>query len=200
MATVTTQYKRVQEGVLDSAHKLFLAGLGTVKTVGDEGGELFDRLVDRGRDLETRGKKELRSWRRDIEKTTSKVEGRIERVGDRLDEQVTRTLHRLGVPTRDEIQTLTRRVEELSRKVDRFSSEPAKAKAAPAKVFHVAPHDEGWKVEAEGEKEPASVHATKDEAVSAARAVAHKAEPSRVVVHRMDGTIQTRFGYGDEVN
>lgn len=200
MATVTTQYKRVQEGVLDSAHKLFLAGLGTVKTVGDEGGELFHRLVDRGRDLETRGKKELRSWRRELEKTTSKVEGRFERVGDRIDEQVTRALHRMGVPTRDEIQTLTRRVEELSRKVDRFGGAPAPAKAAPAKVFHVAPHEEGWKVEAEGEKEPASVHATKDEAVSAAREIAHKAEPSRVVVHRMDGTIQTQFGYGDAVN
>lgn len=198
MATVTTQYKRVQEGVLDSAHKLFLASLGTVKTVGDEGGELFNRLVDRGRDLETRGKKELKSWRQEVEKTTSKVEGRFDRVSDRVDEQVTRALHRLGVPTRNEIQTLTRRVEELSRKVDRFAVAPAKAKAAAARVFHVAPHEEGWKVEAEGAKEPASVHPTKEEALSAAREIAHKAEPSQVVVHKMDGTIQTRFGYGDE--
>ncbi|HLE83631.1 MAG TPA: phasin family protein [Thermoanaerobaculia bacterium] len=125
MATVTTQYKRVQENVLDSAHKIFLAGLGTVKTVGDESGELFDRLVERGKDLEAQGKKGLRTWRKEIEKTTSKVEGRVDRLGDRIDDQVTNALHRLGVPTRTEIQTLTRRVEELSRKVDKLAVTPA---------------------------------------------------------------------------
>lgn len=136
--TATTQYKKVQEGVLDSAHKLFLAGLGTVKTVGDEGGELFNRLVDRGRDLETRGKKELRSWKKEVEKTTAKGRESFDRVGERIDEQVTQALHRLGVPSRDEIKTLTHRVEELSRKVDRIAAAPpkpkAKAKAAPAKA------------------------------------------------------------------
>lgn len=199
MATVTTQYKKVQEGVLDSAHKLFLAGLGTVKTVGDEGGELFDRLVDRGRDLETRGKKELRSWKKEVEKTTARGRERFDRVGDRVDEQVTSALHRLGVPSRDEIQTLTHRVEELSRKVDRIAAAP-KPKAAPTKVFHVAPHEGGWKVEAEGAAEPASAHATKDEAMSAARDTAKKAEPARVVVHKLDGTIQTQFGYGADAS
>ena len=132
MATITTQYKRVQENVVDSAHKIFLAGLGTVKTVGEEGGELFDRLVERGKDLEAQGKKGLRSWRKELEKTTSKVEGRVDRLGERIDEQLTGALHRLGVPTRDEIQTLTRRVEELSRKVDRIGVAPAAPKKAPA--------------------------------------------------------------------
>jgi poly(hydroxyalkanoate) granule-associated protein len=131
MATVTTQYKRVQENVLDSAHKIFLAGLGTVKTVGDESGELFDRLVERGKDLEAQGKKGLRTWRKELEKTTSKVEGRVDRLGDRIDGQVTSALHRLGVPTRTEIQTLTRRVEELSRKVDKLAVKPAVKPAAP---------------------------------------------------------------------
>lgn len=198
MATVTTQYKRVQENVMDSAHKIFLAGLGTVKTVGDESGELFDRLVERGKDLEAQGKKGFRSWRKEIEKTTSKVEGQVDRLGDRIDEQLTSALHRLGVPTRDEIKTLTRRVEELSRKVDRIAVAPV----APVKVFHLAPNSgaEGWKVEAEGAEAPVGVFATKDEALSAAREIARKAEPSRVVVHRLDGTIQSRFAYGEDVS
>jgi poly(hydroxyalkanoate) granule-associated protein len=198
MATVTTQYKRVQENVLDSAHKIFLAGLGTVKTVGDESGGLFDRMVERGKDLEAQGKKELRSWRKELEKTTSKVEGRVDRLGERLDEQLTGALHRLGVPTRDEIQTLTRRVGELSRKVDRIVVAPA----APKQVFHVVANagGEGWKVEAEGAAAPVAVFGTKDEALSAAREIAKKAEPSQVVVYRLDGTVQTQFGYGEEVN
>lgn len=195
MATVTTQYKKFQGDVLDSAHKLFLAGLGTFKTVGDESGELFNRLIERGREVETRGKKELETRRKDLAKLTSKVEHRVDDLGDRIDRQVTSALHRLGVPSRNEIQTLTHRVEELSRKVDKLTGAPV-AKT----VFHVAPHEEGWKVEAEGAKSPASVHTTKDEALTSARELAKKAEPSQVVVHRMDGTIQTQFGYGEDLN
>ncbi len=204
MATVTTQYKKFQGEVLDSAHKIWLAGLGTVKTVGDESTDLFTRLVERGKDVEGRGKKELASMRKELkkatDKATSKVETRVDDLGERVDRQVTNALHRIGVPTRDEIKTLTHRVEELSRKVDRIAAVPSRAKTAERKVFHVAPHEEGWKVLIEGEKEPASLHDTKDAALTAARETAKKAEPSQVIVHKMDGSIQTQFSYGDEAN
>ena len=200
MATMTTQYKKFQQDVFDSAHKVFLAGLGTIKTVGDESVEMFDLLVERGRDLETRGKKELDDVRGELKKrtnkATSKVESRLDEVGDQIDKRVTNVLHRLGVPTRTEIQTLTRRVEELSHKVDRLAGAPART--TDRKVFHVTPHDEGWKLMIEGADKPVSLHSTKDEAMTAAREAAKKAEPSQVVVHKMDGTIQSQFGYGED--
>lgn len=197
MTPVTTQYKKLQGDVLDSAHKLFLASLGTFKAVGEESGDLFNRMVERGRTVETLGKERFETRRKELKKLTSKVEDRVDDLGERVDKQVTGALHRLGVPSRTEIQTLTRRVEELSRKVDKIAGRPV---AAPKTVFHVAPHEDGWKVEAEGAKAPTSLHATKEEALTAARETAKKAEPSQVVVHRMDGTIQTQFGYGDELN
>jgi poly(hydroxyalkanoate) granule-associated protein len=189
MATMTTQYKKFQQEVFDSAHKVFLAGLGTIKTVGDESVEMFDLLVERGRDLETRGKKELDDVRGELKKRTTKATSKVE-------DRITNVLHRLGVPTRTEIQTLTRRVEELSHKVDRLAGVPARA--TDRKVFHVEPHEEGWKLALEGTKAPVSVHSTKDEAMTAAREAAKKAEPSQVVVHKMDGTVQSQFGYGEE--
>jgi poly(hydroxyalkanoate) granule-associated protein len=204
MATVTTQYKKFQGDVLDSAHKIWLAGLGTVKTVGDESTDLFNRLVERGKDVETRGKKELASMRKELkkaaDKASSKVETRVDDLGDRVDRQVTNALHRIGVPSRDEIKTLTHRVEELSHKVDRISATPARTQKTVRKVFHVAPHEEGWKVQVEGEDTPASLHDTKDTALNAARETAKKAEPSQVIVHKLDGTIQTQFSYGDDAN
>ena len=197
MATVSTQYKKFQKEMFDSAHKVWLAGLGTIKTVNDESTDLFDRLVSRGRTMETRGKQEIDEMRTELKKRTSKatstVEDRVDELGDRLDRQVTTVLHRLGVPTRTEIQTLTRRVEQLSVKVDRLATPPVERK-----VYHVTPHDEGWKVVMEGAETPVSTHTTKDEAMTAAREVAKKTEPSQVVVHKMDGTIQTQFGYGEE--
>ncbi len=203
MATVTTQYKKFQGEVLGSAHKIWLAGLGTVKTVGDESGDLFTRLVERGKDVEGRGKKELATVRKELrkvaDKATSKVETRVDDLGERVDRQVTNALHRIGVPTREEIKTLTRRVEELSHKVDRLAV-PARVKKVERKVFHVAPHEEGWKVQVEGTEMPESLHETKDAALTAARDTAKKAEPSQVIVHKLDGSIQTQFSYGDEAN
>lgn len=197
MATITAQYKKLHGDVLGSAHKLLLAGLGTAKTLGEESGEVFDRMVARGREVETKGKRELDIRKREIEKLTHDFGARVDDLGGQLDEQVTAALARLGVPSRTEIQTLTRRVEELTVKVDRLATT---APARPVAVYHVAPHEEGWQVGIEGQAAPASVHPTKEAALNAAREIAKAAEPSRVVVHRMDGTIQNQFGYGDDLN
>ena len=134
------------------------------------------------------------------DKASSKVETRFDDLGERVDRQVTNALHRIGVPTRDEIKTLTLRVEELSHKVDRIAGAPARGKKVERKVFHVAPHEEGWKVQVEGHDTPTSLHDTKDTALNAARETAKKAEPSQVIVHKLDGTIQTQFSYGDNAN
>ena len=201
MATITAQYKKLQGDVLDSAHKLILAGLGTAKTLGEESSEMFDKMVTRGREVETQGKKEIDKGKKQVTKLTNQVENRVDEVSGQIDRQLTAALNRLGVPGRKEIQTLTQRVEELTRKVDRLATAPAPKPAAKAvAVYHVAPHEDGWKVGIEGQKAPASIHPTKDAALTAAREIAKQAEPSRVVVHRMDGTIQNQFGYGDDVN
>ena len=108
-------------------------------------------------------------------------------------------LHRFGVPTRDEIRDLTHRVEELNSKVDDLKgvTPAAKRPAADRKVFHVAPHEDGWKVEAEGATRAASVHSTKEEALAAGRDWPRPpAQPG--VVHRKDGTFQTEYTYDED--
>jgi DNA anti-recombination protein RmuC len=53
-----------------------------------------------------------------------------ELLGSKVDETITVALHRLGVPTREEIRNLTRRVEELNAKVELLR--PRITPAAPA--------------------------------------------------------------------
>lgn len=62
-------------------------------------------------------------------------------------------------------------------------------------VLHVRPDDESWKVEAEGGKTPATHHDTKREAVKSARAAAAAGAPSRLVIHRRDGSVQKQHSY-----
>jgi poly(hydroxyalkanoate) granule-associated protein len=123
--------KNTQEEIKDSVHRIWLAGLGALAAAEEEGSKLFSRLVDRGRDVETKGKVEVDKVndkvRTGVDKAKAKAESAFENFGEKFDEKLTSALHRLGVPTRDEIHNLTQRVEDLNAKVEHL-----KPKAAPA--------------------------------------------------------------------
>lgn len=185
----------MQEELRDSAHKIWLAGLGAVSTAGEKGSTWFQQLVEKGEGLEARGKKNMDKAMDDLETSAKKARKRVENTVDdlweRLDERFTEAMHRFGVPTRDEIQALTRRVEELNHKVDELRGKPVEKR----KVYHVTTHEDGWKVEAEGAGGPISVHGTKDEAKAAARELAQAQVPSQVIIHKKDGKFQSEYTY-----
>lgn len=64
-------------------------------------------------------------------------------------------------------------------------------------TYHVTPNGEGWSVGTEHGDQAISRHDTKRGALSAARDRANRGTPSRLVIHRMDGTIQSEHSYGD---
>lgn len=107
--------KNLQDELKESAHRIWLAGLGALAAAGEEGTKMFDRLVDRGRDYETRGRDEAR---KQYEGARSATDELWNTWSGKLDEAVTNALHRMGVPSRDEIRNLTQRVEELNAKVE----------------------------------------------------------------------------------
>jgi hypothetical protein len=62
-------------------------------------------------------------------------------------------------------------------------------------VYHVVPRDDQWAVEKEGASRASSVAETKTEAVAQAKEFAENQRPSKVVVHKADGTVQQHFTY-----
>jgi len=120
--TTTGNDKNLQDDLKESAHRIWLAGLGALAAAGEEGAKAFTRLVDRGREAESRSKDDFKAQadkaREQFDKAKGKAEGQWDEWSSKLDEALTRSLHRLGVPTRDEIRTLTQRVEELTAKVE----------------------------------------------------------------------------------
>lgn len=130
--TTRTTDKNLQDELKESAHRIWLAGLGALAAAGEEGTKAFNRLVDRGRDFESRSKDDLKvqadKARNQFDQAKGKAEGQWDEWSEKLDDVLTRSLHRLGVPSRDEIRTLTQRVEELTAKVEglkpRASAEP----------------------------------------------------------------------------
>ncbi len=112
--------KKITE-IKESAHKIWLAGLGAVAMAEEEGEKLFKNLVDRGEGLENRGLKQVDQLKEKVSDATSKGKDALGKVGSSFDDAVGGALTRLGVPTRDEIATLTKRVEELTSSVERLT-------------------------------------------------------------------------------
>jgi poly(hydroxyalkanoate) granule-associated protein len=130
--------KELQNDIMDSAHKVWLAGLGAVAMAEQEGGKLFSNLVEKGQKLEKKGKDEVEKAKGAVSGMKTVAESYWDTFGRTIDDQVTAVIHRIGVPTKDEIETLTKKVEQLTVAVDNLRTKGAAApkaatKKAPAK-------------------------------------------------------------------
>lgn len=65
------------------------------------------------------------------------------------------------------------------------------------RVYHVQPKGEDWQIAVEGNERPSGTYGTKKQAISAGRALAQKHEPSQLVIHGGDGSVQRTHNYGD---
>src|SRR5688572_703141 len=117
-------------GLLDSAQQIWAAGMGAFQRAQSEGGKLFETLVREGMTLEQRTRQmatgKLDVARDAVETTVSSVRERAQDTWDKLEkvfeDRVQRSLNRLGVPGRDEMQALLDRVEELNRQVRKLNT------------------------------------------------------------------------------
>lgn len=110
---VTTGYKKLQDGLFESTRRLWLAGLGTFSVVEEESSEIFDQLIKKGRLVEEKGRERL-------SKTKAELKSDTNQVADKVDQQVSVVLQKLGVPSRAQVQDLTLRVEDLTKQVERL--------------------------------------------------------------------------------
>jgi poly(hydroxyalkanoate) granule-associated protein len=109
---------RTQHELWDSAHKIWLAGLGALSAAEEEGEKLFKTLVSRGEKYEHRVKEPVEKVSGTMKKARSRAGKTLESIESAVDDQVTSVLNRLGVPTRDEIAKLSRKVERLTQAVE----------------------------------------------------------------------------------
>ncbi len=120
------------EDLVERGREIWLAGLGALSTVEEEGVKVFKGLVAKGEQWEKEGRKKAGAAKASLEAAADKVEEAVEDAAARgskatkdLDERVLSAvehsieavLQRLGVPTRAEVKDLTGKVEKLSAQV-----------------------------------------------------------------------------------
>ena len=106
--------KEMQNDIMESAHKVWLAGLGAVAMAEQEGSKFFTNLMEQGQKLEGKSKKQVEKAKGTVSGMKTVAESYWETFGRTVDDQMTAVIHRIGVPTKDEIETLTKKVEDLT--------------------------------------------------------------------------------------
>ena len=139
--------------VVDSAREIWLAGLGAFSFAQNESGKiieqgnkLFEKLVSEGVKLEKKTRSVAESAVGDIKGEVESTVGAVRKQAadnwDKLEnifeDRVARVLGQLGVPTAEEVNKLSARVQTLSNKVTAMSKAKAPRKA-PAKKAAAKP-------------------------------------------------------------
>ncbi len=125
----TTRAKKVQETFRASAHKIWLAGLGALATGQEEGSRLFSTLVERGTSFEASGRHHVEKAKDAMADAKKIAENYWETLGQTLEEKLTDVMRRTGVPTKQEIEILSQRVDKLTAAIEKLQ----KASASPAR-------------------------------------------------------------------
>ncbi len=112
------------------AQKAWLASLGVVEVALQNGGRLFDYLVDQGESFEARHREDFDGAKQRARKAgrgaRDKVQATWDRVSSSVEGKVSAAFSHVGVSD-EEIEELKARVEDLSSKVEGLRSESAKA-------------------------------------------------------------------------
>lgn len=134
--------EQMQRSIVDSAQQIWLAGVGAFSRAQDEGTKMFETLVKEGVSIEKTTRKfagdRADKVRGVVEESVGQARGRATDTWDRLEkvfeQRVQHALNRLGVPGRDELQSLTDQVEALNAELRRVNAggKPKKSSARKA--------------------------------------------------------------------
>ena len=107
--------------IRESANRIWLAGLGAFAKTQEESEKLFQTLVQEGEAVEKRAKQAAETQFEGAKGKVVEFRGKANEQFDRLEElfqeRVAQVMHRMGVPTQNDIQELTQRVEALNQSV-----------------------------------------------------------------------------------
>jgi poly(hydroxyalkanoate) granule-associated protein len=121
---------QLAQTVKDSAHQIWLAGLGAFAKAQEEGSKVFDALVKEGESIQNKTRKVADEQ---IAVVTGKAVGTWDRLEQVFEDRVARALSSLGVPSKKDIDKLSKRVAELTSVVQKLTEAQEAAEKAVAK-------------------------------------------------------------------
>jgi poly(hydroxyalkanoate) granule-associated protein len=138
---------QLADTVKESAQQIWLAGLGAFARAQEEGGRVFENLVNEGLSIQRKtqavteekifvARSKMASMADDIQ---AKAGLRWDKLENIFEDRVAKALNKLGVPSAREVEALTARVDELNKQVRLMSQKQALSKTAAKSAAKPAP-------------------------------------------------------------
>jgi poly(hydroxyalkanoate) granule-associated protein len=108
--------KQLQDTISDKARDIWLAGLGVFSTVEEEGGRLFDKFIERGKELEKKGEELEKKAKQSVNSFAS-----LDEITKYIEEKMNRAFEKIGVSSHNEVKDLSKKVENLTNTIDSLS-------------------------------------------------------------------------------
>lgn len=158
-ASPAADAEHLSKSLSESAQQIWLAGVGAFSRAQAEGTKLFEALVKEGMGLEQTMRKfaggRAEVVRDVVESRVGQARERATDTWDKLEkvfeDRVQRALVKLGVPSREDLNDLSARVEALTAELRRQGSKPA---AAPRKAARKAAKAPAAKAPAKRARKP----------------------------------------------
>lgn len=93
--------------MFDLVRNVLLAGLGAQEKIK----ESIDELVKKGELSESQGAKIIKEWTEKADRSTSELRGDISEI-------ITKTLEKMNIPAKEDIENLQKKVESLSARIE----------------------------------------------------------------------------------
>ena len=106
--------------IKESANQIWLAGLGAFSKAQQEGAKMFESLVAEGEKVQERTRVAADERLTELRERANGTWDKLEKV---FEDRVARALHTLNVPSRHDIDTLSKRVHELTVITKKLSEE-----------------------------------------------------------------------------
>ncbi|MEO6969160.1 MAG: phasin family protein [Rhodanobacteraceae bacterium] len=131
------QAQRFARGMMESAQQIWLAGLGAFSRAQAEGGKLFETLVEEGAQVQDKtrtytqaqfeqARRTAEPWLDEAKRRSTDAFGKLEQA---FDERLARAMKRMQMPSHDDIERLSARIDELAREVRAHKHAPKKTTA-----------------------------------------------------------------------
>lgn len=140
ISKVSETAQPVVNPIVRATRALLLASIGTIALSKEEVESLVNRLVEKGEITEKDGRKlvdELVTRTKEVsqsgvKKTSQQVSKTTSKTGDVLNERIEAVLNTMNIPSKQDIDQLTRKIDALSRKVSSLDKKLAPQTKKPA--------------------------------------------------------------------
>lgn len=133
---------KLASSVKDSAHQIWLAGMGAFSKAQAEGGKVFEALIKEGTSLQKKTQSVAEEKFGEVSAKMTGMAGEVQaKAGQQWDKlesifeaRTAKALGKLGVPSAKDVESLTQRIDELNAQIARMGKTAASRKVATKKA------------------------------------------------------------------